>query len=119
MTGFADISIFRSSRKMKICLRMYRSRTGRLLRWRRSIREIIDGTSELMSNVINNRSEQYDEVSDFHYTCYGCADDYIRFVRYECEIQIGMPFGSYEDGIWHYMRSDISAVSVYFMDPLE
>lgn len=63
-------------------------------------------------------SEQYDEVSDFHYTCYGCADDYIRFVRNECRYG-WYAFWFYENGIWHYMRSDISAVSVYFMDPLE
>ena len=40
LTGFADISIFRSSRKMKIYLRMYRSRTDRLLRWRRFIERL-------------------------------------------------------------------------------
>ena len=73
-------------------------------------REIIDGTSELMSNVINNRLNNTMK--------YGCADDYIRFVRNECRYD-WYAFWFYENGIWHYMRSDISAVSVYFMDPLE
>ena len=78
-------------------------------------REIIDGTSELMSNVINNRlnnTMKYLTSIDIGYWRFR---DYLRFVWYECGYRRNA-FWLIEDGIWCYLWTDISVMSVYFVD---
>ena len=71
---------------------------------------------DLLEDVqVENRQAIEMEVSDVHHTGYGGSDDYLRFVWYECEYRRNA-FWLIEDGIWYYLWTDISVMSVYFVD---
>ena len=85
------------------------------MRWRRFIREIIDGTSELMSNVINNRLNN--TMKYLTSITLVMAVPTIISGLYGMNVNTGgIAFWLIEDGIWYYLWTDISVMSVYFVD---
>lgn len=78
-------------------------------------REIIDGTSELMSNVINNRLNN--TMKYLTSITLVMAVPTIISGLYGMNVNIRRnAFWLIEDGIWYYLWTDIFVMSVYFVD---
>ena len=62
-------------------------------------RDIINGTRELMSTVIDNRLNNVMKSLHNHHTYHGYSDSYLRNLWYECQLKVGT---ACDDSTWIY-----------------